>query len=162
MNCLRPLEHWDRGFESYSRHGYLCVCLFCVCAVLCLGRGLATGWSPVQGLLPTVYRIKELKKTAKREWESVYIEMWRFTIHIALSCIIWQSISRITEVFPFRRGSGVTSGPRNRGILSHAPWSTRIVSVEWNQPGCPPSGVAWPLKCTHFDMDRADMPCQWR
>jgi hypothetical protein len=21
MKCLRPLEHWDRGFESHSRHG---------------------------------------------------------------------------------------------------------------------------------------------
>jgi hypothetical protein len=34
----------------------VCVCmrLFCVCAVLCLDRGLATGWSPVQGDLPSV------------------------------------------------------------------------------------------------------------
>jgi hypothetical protein len=55
MNCLRPLEHWDREFESHSRHG-------CVCAVLCVGSGLATGWSSVQGVLPTVYKIRELKK----------------------------------------------------------------------------------------------------
>jgi hypothetical protein len=27
---------------------------FCVCVVLCLGRGLATSWSPVQGVLPSV------------------------------------------------------------------------------------------------------------
>jgi hypothetical protein len=27
---------------------------FCVCVVLCLGRGFATSWSPVQGVLPTV------------------------------------------------------------------------------------------------------------
>jgi hypothetical protein len=27
------------GFESYSRHGCLCVLLFCVCAVLCVGSG---------------------------------------------------------------------------------------------------------------------------
>jgi hypothetical protein len=32
------------GFESHSGHG----CLICVCVFLCLGRGLATGWSPVQ------------------------------------------------------------------------------------------------------------------
>jgi hypothetical protein len=32
----------------------VCVRLSCVCAVLCAGRGLATGWSPVQGVLPTV------------------------------------------------------------------------------------------------------------
>jgi hypothetical protein len=29
MKCLRPLEHWHRGFESHSRHG--CLRLFCVC-----------------------------------------------------------------------------------------------------------------------------------
>jgi hypothetical protein len=42
VNCLRLLERWDRGFESYSRHGCLyCVRLFSV--VLCVGSGLATG-----------------------------------------------------------------------------------------------------------------------
>jgi hypothetical protein len=35
--------------------GVWCVCMFfCVCGVLCLGRGLATSWSPVQGVLPSV------------------------------------------------------------------------------------------------------------
>jgi hypothetical protein len=29
----------------------------------CEGSGLATGWSPVQGVLPTVYKIKKLKKS---------------------------------------------------------------------------------------------------
>jgi hypothetical protein len=33
--------------------------LFCVCVVLCVGNGLATGSSPVQGVLPTVYRLTE-------------------------------------------------------------------------------------------------------
>jgi hypothetical protein len=32
----------------------VCVRLFCVCAVLCADSGLATGSSPVQGVLPTV------------------------------------------------------------------------------------------------------------
>jgi hypothetical protein len=40
----------------------ICLRLFCVCVVLCVGSGLATGWSPVQGVLQTVYRIKKLKK----------------------------------------------------------------------------------------------------
>jgi hypothetical protein len=35
--------------------------LFCVCVVLCLGSGLATGWSPVQGVIPTVYRLRNCK-----------------------------------------------------------------------------------------------------
>jgi hypothetical protein len=40
----------------------VCVRLFCVCVVLCVGSGLATGWFPVQGVLPPVYSIKKLKK----------------------------------------------------------------------------------------------------
>jgi hypothetical protein len=39
----------------------VCVHLLCVC-VLCTGRGLAAGWSPVQGVLPAAYMIKKLKK----------------------------------------------------------------------------------------------------
>jgi hypothetical protein len=53
MNCLRSLERWDHGFQSHSRHGCLCVRLFFVCVVLCIGSGLATGLSLVQG----VYRL---------------------------------------------------------------------------------------------------------
>jgi hypothetical protein len=34
----------------------------CACVVLCVGSGLATCWSPIQGVLTTVYRIKKLKK----------------------------------------------------------------------------------------------------
>jgi hypothetical protein len=40
----------------------VCVRVFCVYAVLCIGSGLATGWSPAQGVLPTVYSIEKLKK----------------------------------------------------------------------------------------------------
>jgi hypothetical protein len=43
-----PLGHWDRGFGSHLRR------LFCVCAVLCAGSDLATVWSPVQGVLPSM------------------------------------------------------------------------------------------------------------
>jgi type II secretory pathway component PulK len=32
----------------------VCVCLFCVCVVLYLVSGLATSWSLVQGVLPSV------------------------------------------------------------------------------------------------------------
>jgi hypothetical protein len=37
------------------------VCVYSVCVVLCVGRGFAEGCSLVQGVLPTVYRIKKLK-----------------------------------------------------------------------------------------------------
>jgi hypothetical protein len=43
----------------------VCMCLFCVCVVLCLGRGLATSWSLVQGVLPSVQIIMKLKEVAR-------------------------------------------------------------------------------------------------
>jgi hypothetical protein len=49
----------------------VCVLLFCVYVVRCVGRGLATGWSPVQGVLPNVYRIRKLKKAAKAQQRAV-------------------------------------------------------------------------------------------
>jgi hypothetical protein len=62
-NCLRLLERWDHRFESHSKNGCLYfVRLFRVYVVLCVGSGLETGWSLVQGVLPTVCSIKKLKK----------------------------------------------------------------------------------------------------
>jgi hypothetical protein len=45
----------------------VCACLFCVCVVLCAGRSLVTGWSPVQGVIPTACTIKKLKKRPRSE-----------------------------------------------------------------------------------------------
>jgi hypothetical protein len=39
---------------------YVCLRLIYVIAVLCVGSGFATGWSPVQRVVPTVYRITKL------------------------------------------------------------------------------------------------------
>jgi hypothetical protein len=91
MNCLRPLEHWGPGFESHSRHGYLCA--FILCAVLCVGSGLATGWSPAQGILPTVYRIKKVKKRPRSNKRTVepFITVdlrLRGTMHIVVIRVI--------------------------------------------------------------------------
>jgi hypothetical protein len=55
MNRLRPLERWDRAFESHSRHRCLRYYVF---VLPCVGSDLATGLSPVQGVLPTVYRLR--------------------------------------------------------------------------------------------------------
>jgi hypothetical protein len=40
-------------------------CVHSICVVLSVNRGLATGWSAVQGVVPTVYRIKKLKRQLK-------------------------------------------------------------------------------------------------
>jgi hypothetical protein len=61
MTSLRPLKRWDRVFESHSKNGCLCACILC-CVVLCAGSDLETGWSPVHGILPTVYTIRKLEK----------------------------------------------------------------------------------------------------
>jgi hypothetical protein len=59
MNCLLSLESWDRRFESHSRHR--CLHLFCVC----VGSGLATSWSSVQGVLPTVFGLSNWSETKR-------------------------------------------------------------------------------------------------
>jgi hypothetical protein len=41
-----------QGMDAFVR-------LFCVCVILCVSNGLATGWSPAQGVLATVYKIKK-------------------------------------------------------------------------------------------------------
>jgi hypothetical protein len=48
------------GMDRYVR-------LFCVCAALCAGSALVAGWSPVQGVLPTVWKDQEAEKAAKAQ-----------------------------------------------------------------------------------------------
>jgi hypothetical protein len=48
----------------------VCVRLYFVCVVLCAGRGLATGWSPVQRVLPTV-KYQETEKAAKAQQRAI-------------------------------------------------------------------------------------------
>jgi hypothetical protein len=54
-SIARTLGSW----AQIPLKAWMCVCvrLFCVCVVLCVGSVLATGWSPVQEVLPTVYRL---------------------------------------------------------------------------------------------------------
>jgi hypothetical protein len=54
-----------RTLRSWVRIMDICVRLFCVCVVLCVGCDLTRGWSPVQGVVPNVYRIINLKKRPK-------------------------------------------------------------------------------------------------
>jgi hypothetical protein len=49
---LCPLKHWAVGFNPTLG---MDVCVYYVFVLYCVGSGLATGLSPVQGVLPTVY-----------------------------------------------------------------------------------------------------------
>jgi hypothetical protein len=71
-HCNRPVTVPERSKPctvfARSEAGIVgsnwCVCsFFCVCVVLCLGRSLATSWSPVQGVLPSV-KDQETEKSA--------------------------------------------------------------------------------------------------
>jgi hypothetical protein len=61
FSLARTLRSWVRiPFRAWMFG--VCVCVVCVCAVLCLGTGLATGWSLVQGVYRLWKVITELKK----------------------------------------------------------------------------------------------------
>jgi hypothetical protein len=58
MNYLRPLKHWDRGFESHSSHDG------CLCAVLCEVAALQRADTPSK----ESYRLcKKDEETEKRQ-----------------------------------------------------------------------------------------------
>jgi hypothetical protein len=69
------------------------VCLFRVYAVLYICSGLATGPSPVQGVPPTVYRLKKLKKRPRSEGQYSHWERTRENIALAA----WRLIHRVCE-----------------------------------------------------------------
>jgi hypothetical protein len=54
-NCIRNSNAGIVGLNP-TRGTDFSVHLFCVCVVLCAGSDLATGWSPIQGVLPPVYK----------------------------------------------------------------------------------------------------------
>jgi hypothetical protein len=65
----------------------VCLSLFCVCVVSC--SGFTSGWSPVQGALPTVYRLgnwSEMKrftdalcsKWKQQEWMNGILYNWLY------------------------------------------------------------------------------------
>jgi hypothetical protein len=47
---------------------------FCVYVVLCVGGELAVGWSSVQGVLPTEYKIKKLKMRAMQRDGEIFLK----------------------------------------------------------------------------------------
>lgn len=50
--------------------------LFYVCTLRCVERGLATRWSPFQGVPPNVYRIKKMKNRPRLRKE-LYSHWWK-------------------------------------------------------------------------------------
>jgi hypothetical protein len=99
MNHIRTLKHWDRGFESHSMYGFLSE------FVLCLGTGLATGWYPVQGVLPTVYWL-ETGKAAKVHKGSRTIDRYvledYIRVCVLLSVHFWMALQPLWALATFQ------------------------------------------------------------
>jgi hypothetical protein len=56
----------------------VCVRLFCIYAVLCVGSGLATDWSRVKGVLPIVNGIKKLEKRSRSNRRTVEPYIYKY------------------------------------------------------------------------------------
>jgi hypothetical protein len=81
-----------------------CLRLFWVCVVVCVGSGLATGWSLVQGVFPTVYGIKKLKKRPRFDKRTAEPQTDRLTWHEQTAwcppmCFICWTSERISVAF---------------------------------------------------------------
>jgi hypothetical protein len=70
---------------SNLTHGMdVCVRLFCLCVILCVGSGLVTGCSLVQRVLPTVYRTKKLKTRPRCNKRAAELQRDRYSIDFQL------------------------------------------------------------------------------
>jgi hypothetical protein len=76
----RTLGSWVR----IPLEAWMSVCVYCVFALSCVGSGFATDWSPVQGVLLTVYRIKKVKSGLGPKG---YRSIERERVHIF--CVEW-------------------------------------------------------------------------
>jgi hypothetical protein len=81
----------------------VCVRLFCVCVVICVDSGFVTGWSPVQGVLPTVYRIKKLNKRPRSNKRTVepYVDRWYIVVEEWGGQEFWMTHSSMTLIQSF-------------------------------------------------------------
>jgi hypothetical protein len=85
----RLLESW----VSISLDAWMSMCVYSACVVLCVGR-LATSWSPIQGVLHTMYRTKKLKMRPRpNKWAEetlIVTVMAIMTICMFVaSCCVW-------------------------------------------------------------------------
>jgi hypothetical protein len=75
-----------------------CVCaFFCVCVVLCLGRGLATSWSPVQGVLPSVkwsrnWEISPVIQSGSKRRKKCFLATWQHRTIPSMTLSVAQSL----------------------------------------------------------------------
>jgi hypothetical protein len=90
----------------------VCVRLFCVCVVLCVGSGLETGWSPVQGVLPLCKRSRNWKSGEGSTKGCRAID--RYIIGLLSSCFV----SYGTDVRPMAGYSEIAASTFTASLIS--------------------------------------------
>jgi hypothetical protein len=123
--------------------------IFCVCVVLYLGRGLATSWSPVQGVLPSV-NDQETEKSAlcsksgskeekEMRWKCIaYFFLWwavlgntlHLSLQFAITAIRWLIKRHVMNTYCGTEG------------FLHAFWRSVLHGGQWSAsyPDCLPRG----------------------
>jgi hypothetical protein len=130
---------------------WMSVCVYSVFVLSCVGSGLATGWSPVQGVLPTVSKIQTLElinsewvqaresnQSSKREKKIVlsYLQFSLVSRHFtvarilhmrAAGCILHLDFSAVPCCVPF--------GERQRQwtAANKKYWNDTAVSVSYSE-----------------------------
>jgi hypothetical protein len=113
---------WTVFARSNTERGMgVCVRLFCVCVVVSVGSDIVMGWSPVQGVLPTVYYINSL---ALASWRTISTE--RPPHVVELSANFYRVVSATD---PYGRVFGFLD--RSRYLFQVAP---QLYSRGWVDP----------------------------
>jgi hypothetical protein len=130
--------------SNHTRGTDVCVRLLCV--VLCVGSGLAKSCSPVQGVLPTVYRLRNWKRVqgptkgwrATDRWKSnaynlnyvscPVIASARILYHFAWPRHIWSISYKYNTVY-FQRGDFLLCGKILRKHGRNLSQSGLVVSI---------------------------------
>jgi hypothetical protein len=98
----------------------VCVPLFCVRVVMCVGSCLATGWSPVQGNLPTAYRFRKMKERPGPNKRAVEpnIKVW----YLVTKAILLNSLVFLQhQIWDAGSASAAETGTWNTEIMLYEP-----------------------------------------
>jgi hypothetical protein len=94
----------SKAWTIFARSNAGIVCVYSVCVVLCVGSGLATGWSLVQGVLPYVKKNYGTEAEARAQQKAVapLMSEWVNTqIHKTLLSTCGYFVQRDKRLWPF-------------------------------------------------------------
>jgi hypothetical protein len=125
------------------------VCIYSVFVLSCAGSGLVTGWSPVQGVLRTVYRIKKLIKSGQGPTEGcraiIQFSSVQFNSFINTGFLDFvhrpefykqeNTTFRKLDLFPTSGEGGAPTllGTLEKAYLNHRRCQTRHFVISWPQ-----------------------------